>query len=140
MIKPTIGRVVWFWPTGDVPDRDAQPYPALVTFVHNEYVVNLAVFDRNGDIQPRQNVQLFQGDQGEGRPQEPHCEWMPYQKGQAAKVDAGLDSAGLEKRIAALEERVTRMADTAIAAAKLAANTAAANIPPVPQPPPPPAK
>lgn len=87
MIKPTIGRVVWFWPLGSNPSREnSQPYPALVAFVYSDTCVNLAVFDRSGDHRPYQGVELWQGD-GE-RPSGEHCEWMPYQKGQVAKQES----------------------------------------------------
>lgn len=130
MIKPTIGRVVWFWPLGSNPAReDSQPFPALVVFVHSDTLVNLSVFDRNGDLRPSEKVELWQG-KGE-RPFYSHCEWMPYQKGQAAKAEAGIDSAGLEKRIAALEAIVSA---AAAANAKSAVATQTAT-PPVPPPP-----
>lgn len=103
MIKPTIGRVVWFWTcAGDAEKEGAQPNAALVTFVHSDECVNLAVFDREGDSKPYPAIQLWQGD-GE-RPRSLHCEWMPYQKGQAAKVDAEMDSAALALRLSAVEQ------------------------------------
>lgn len=103
MIKPTIGRVMWYWPLGAAPKReDSQPYPAIVVFVHSDYCVNLAVFDCNGDPRPYQCVSLWQGD-GE-RPHEPHCEWMPYQKGQAAQAD--VDKVALKEDVRVLQDRV----------------------------------
>lgn len=103
MIKPTIGRVMWFW-WDDIATRDANALPcaALVTFVHSDDCVNLAVFDRNSDARPMQAVQLWNGDGP--RPRSFHCEWMPYQKGQAAKVEAGIDSNTLNSRLAAVEK------------------------------------
>lgn len=110
MIKPTIGQVVWYWKNIDEQQKEgAQPFAALVTFVHSDELVNLATFDRNGDTYPVVGVPLFQGE-GE-RPSGKHCEWMPYQKGQAAKqeataptnIGAGLEFGEFKDRIAAVE-------------------------------------
>lgn len=114
MIKPTIGRVVWYWKNIDESlTVDAQPCAALVTFVHNDELVNLALFNRNGDHYPVVGVPLYQGE-GE-RPNGHHCEWMPYQKGQAAKVE--FDTAGaiekLSERIAKLEGEWVKQATSA---------------------------
>lgn len=87
MIKPTIGRVVWYWSAAAAWQHpDAQPNPALVTFIHSDDCVNLAVFDQSGDHKPVTTVVLWQGD-GE-RPLGEHCEWMPYQKTVAAKQES----------------------------------------------------
>lgn len=112
MIKPTIGRVVWYWPSAQAAAIiDAQPYAALVVCVHNEYSVNLAVFDRNGDLRPAQRVPLSQ--HGEVPNEGPYCEWMPYQKGQAAKAEtppmeifAKVES--LMKKVAELEGYIAK--------------------------------
>jgi hypothetical protein len=92
MIKPTIGRVVWFWlDEFQATDTGQQPNAAMVVRVWNDTCVNLVVFDANGNWHPRGSVTLWQG---EGpRPFGPHCEWMPFQKGQAAKAEE------LEKKI-----------------------------------------
>lgn len=82
MIKPTIGRVVWFWPDSAF-TRCTQPQAALIAWVHSDSVVNLAIFDANGKSSNRTGVPLFQGEGN--RPESHYCEWMPYQIGQAAK-------------------------------------------------------
>jgi hypothetical protein len=81
MIKPTIGRVVWFWRNSAEPE--SQPQAALICWVHSDTNVNLAVFDANGNAGGRTSVILHQGDGA--RPSGNFCEWMPYQIGQAAK-------------------------------------------------------
>jgi hypothetical protein len=81
MIKPTIGRVVWFWPP--TVTAATQPEAALIAWVHSDTMVNLAVFDANGVAYNRTSVHLYQG--GVNRPEGDYCEWMPYQIGQAAK-------------------------------------------------------
>lgn len=93
VITPTIGRVVWYTPAAhpapEGADYGGQPFGALVTYVHGDRLVNLAVFDHNGVAQSRTAVPLVQeGDDkpGDGRC---YCEWMPYQIGQAKKHAAG---------------------------------------------------
>lgn len=84
MIKPTISRVVWFHPSGT--SEDKQPLAAIVCYVHSDECVNLAIFDENGVASSATSRFLWQGD-GE-RPTGDYAEWMPYQKGQAAKTEA----------------------------------------------------
>lgn len=90
MIKPTVGRVVWFHPNNVSPTNDGiQPLAALVAYVWGDTLVNIAGFDSNGLPFARTSVILVQDDSpvpltGGA----PWCEWMPYQKGQAAKTEA----------------------------------------------------
>lgn len=91
MIKPTIGRVVWFHPdtTDESLSGSDQPLPALVSYVHGDRCVNLAVFDANGGgSHSRTSVELLQD--GDEPPEHGgmYAEWMPYQKGQAAKTES----------------------------------------------------
>jgi hypothetical protein len=91
MIKPSIGRVVWYTPSKadfQLANTSSQPLAALVAFVHGDECVNLAVFDANGGHHSRCSVQLVQDEvpafylEHGG-----YAEWMPYQKGQAAKTE-----------------------------------------------------
>lgn len=93
MIKPTVGRVVWFTPAlgPDVwsgegfihLDRTA-PLSAMVTHVWHDRMVNLVVFDSNGKPFGKTSVQLLQDD--DAKPEHGYfCSWMPYQVGQAKK-------------------------------------------------------
>lgn len=88
-IIPTVGRVVWYYPTGydDIaaPTNAQCPLAAIIAHVWSDSCVNLAVFDTNGVSHSRTSVLLVQ--EGENRPSGGFCEWMPYQKGQAAKTD-----------------------------------------------------
>lgn len=98
MIKPTIGRVVWFTPAlndPQLPRRD-QPNAAIIAYVHSDTCVNLAVFDSNGATVSRTSVKLVQ-DTDVYAIDGPHAEWMPYQKGQAAKTEE-TQTTGLAKR------------------------------------------
>lgn len=89
MIKPTVGRIVWFWKAesdGATVQRE-QPLAAIITYVWSDRCVNLAFWDADGRFQSITSVQLIQ----EGDERDPRicqCEWMPYQKGQAAKAEA----------------------------------------------------
>ena len=81
MISPTVGRVVWFWPTGLT--KTEQPWAALVTFVHDDHRINVGGFNANGEPFAMTSVRLLQDDDPSTAP---CATWMPYQKGQAANV------------------------------------------------------
>lgn len=92
MIKPTIGRVVWYYKWGKTQiDANEQPNAAIIAYVHFDTMINIGFFDSNGFARAAQSVQLLQD--GDEMPQSPFCCWMPYQKGQAAKTEA------LEKKL-----------------------------------------
>jgi len=88
VIKPSIGRVVWFQPGKSIeqPLRD-QPFAAIVAYVWNDRMINLAYFNENGEPRNATSVTLLQDD--DQTPGHGHfAEWMPFQKGQAAKQEA----------------------------------------------------
>jgi hypothetical protein len=89
MIKPTVGRVVWYWLGSATPQR--QPLAAIVAGVDGDSLVNLSVFDFEGNQRGEVNVPLIQD--GDPRPSTHFCEWMPYQKGQAAKTEEVIKAA-----------------------------------------------
>lgn len=96
-IVPTVGRVIWYRAdAGDhlqghkVGEEPQQPLAALVVAVHDDETVNLTVFDANGGSHGRTNIHIQQeGEETSGN----YAEWMPFQKGQAAKTDAPIDPA-----------------------------------------------
>lgn len=76
MITPTVGRIVWYRGYGTVPE--AQALPAMIVYVHNDRLVNLARWDQHGDpLAGMQRVQLVQD--GDPAPDGHYCTWMPYQ-------------------------------------------------------------
>jgi hypothetical protein len=81
IIKPTIGRVVWFYPSEH--KEGDQPCSAQIAYVHSDTCINIGYFDHNGNAKQATSVTLFHGE-GE-RPKSYFCEWMPYQVGQAKK-------------------------------------------------------
>lgn len=89
MISPTAGRIVWYHPAKTEMLAHALPYPtplaAIVAYVWDDRMVNLTVFDANGAMHAKTSVKLVQD--GDERPTGSYCEWMPFQKGQAAKAE-----------------------------------------------------
>lgn len=92
-IKPTVGRVVWYYPSKNDPgvQLPGQPHAASVAAVHNDSCVNLSIVDSNGVSYSKTSVLLYQGDGP--KPDSDYAEWMPYQVGQAKKHDTSV--AGL---------------------------------------------
>lgn len=84
MIKPTIGRVVWFHPEQGAEIHSGETQAALVAKVLNDRLVNLAVFDDRGRPYPAIEIELWQGD-GK-RPKDAYCEWPVRED--AAKTEA----------------------------------------------------
>ena len=95
MIKPTVGRVVWYNPhakdnlevlVDDKGKPKGDPLVALVLAVHNDTRVNLMVFSAYGQSRFLSRVELWQGDnerpKGHG-----YAEWMPFQRGQQMKTE-----------------------------------------------------
>lgn len=90
VITPTPGRIVWYWPsTNDgLSALAGQPLAAIVAAVHDDRHVNLSVIDAHGNHHGRTNVFLSQPDQERPTSRDyGFAEWMPYQKGQAAKTE-----------------------------------------------------
>lgn len=84
MIKPTVGRVVWYWPLG-LKSKEAgdQPCSAQVAYVHGDRMINIGYLSHNGLACAATSVTLVQ-DGDEYPEQGGFCEWMPYQKQVAA--------------------------------------------------------
>lgn len=85
MIKPTVGRVVWFWemPLAGDEEKTGQPQAAIVAHVWSDRCVNLAIFDTNGVPWPKPPTSIPLVQEGDTIPDGMHCTWMPYQVGQA---------------------------------------------------------
>lgn len=93
MIKPTIGRQVWYQHGGarlgdmtmrvpaDYDKGETQPMAATVIHVLGDRTVSLDVIDHAGKHFPMIHIALLQDD--DPVPDYPHARWMPYQVGQA---------------------------------------------------------
>jgi hypothetical protein len=93
MITPTIGRIVWFRPnneshkaTMNIVDS-IQPLKADIVYVWNDQMVNLFVVDHAGIGHSLGSIHLVQDGDPPMRDGISYAEWMPYQKGQAAKYE-----------------------------------------------------
>ncbi len=104
MIKPSVGRVVHFRPTG----ISGIVCAALITAVHSDTCVNLRVFHPDGTDTAPASVHLVQDDNYPNDGSH-FAEWMPYQIGQAAKTEQVIANA----TAAVAEQEVTT--DTAAA-------------------------
>ena len=96
MIEPTVGRIVNFWPGlgfAGVRHDTTKPLAAIVVHVFTAQLVNLTVLDSEGLPMREANVPLLQGND-KREPGQRCAEWMPYQKGQAAKTEALEQSLG----------------------------------------------
>jgi hypothetical protein len=84
MIKPTVGRIVLVWRMQT--EDDSQPEAARIVFVNSDTSINVVGESKSGmrfflpDLHLRQEAH-------EQLPW-PFADWMPYQKGQAAKTEA----------------------------------------------------
>lgn len=79
IMKPTIGRKVWYYPAGGAPEQDA-----TVIDVHGDRSVTLFVINRGGTTSTQRSVPLVQP--GDETPQGAHAKWMPFQVGQAQAI------------------------------------------------------
>lgn len=88
MIKPSVGRIIWYNPAPNEPIySERQVLAAIIAGVNFTGTINIAVFAADGSgPHARQDVPIFDG---ESAPiPAACCVWMPYQKGQAAKTEA----------------------------------------------------
>lgn len=108
IIKPTVGRVVLYYPKRSE-GMGGGPLAAIVSAVHSDTVVSLVVFCPHGTTNSRKGVRLVQEGGDPATANEPHCEWMQYQKGQAAKTEQV--SGDYEKRLNMANDNVQRLRD-----------------------------
>ena len=93
MIKPTVGRVVYYKPravldVAMVQTHDEQPLRADIIAVSSDTSVNLDVIDAAGNHFAMYDVFFAHNTTDETTPDGGYAYWMPYQKGQAAKTEA----------------------------------------------------
>jgi len=108
MIKPTVGRIVWFTPgTGDDTRGDVKsPLAAMIAYVHSDTLINIGYVDQNGVAGAATSVTLLQ--EGDLKPENGcFCSWMPHPMGQAAKTGS------LESKLSAVTADLMAKANTA---------------------------
>lgn len=112
IITPTIGRQVWFWPNGNtfgVPGASQpeafmsdQAMAATIVCVWSDRMVNLQVLDHGGAPHMLRSIRLKQA--GDEDSSQAYCEWMPYQAGQAKRIDQAEGIALMAQFKAAIDE------------------------------------
>lgn len=95
MIKPTIGRVVLVFARVSSLDK-RQPEPALVTYVHSDTCISVGGFNAEGHAFGLTSVYLVQDESPPLPEGSLRAEWMPFQKGQAAKYEKLAAETGKE--------------------------------------------
>jgi hypothetical protein len=78
MIKPTVGRIVWYWPYGKDPKTTA-PLAAQIARVWSDDCINIGFLDENGCSRNATSVRLVQTIE-DTTPDGSICCWMPYQQ------------------------------------------------------------
>lgn len=108
VIKPTIGRRVWFRPSAAflasnpilTQFNPEQPMDAGIVYVHHDHMVNLIVTDHVGKTLAVPSVPLLAWHYVADEDADVYCccEWMPYQKSQAAKTEVADKGIVLEPK------------------------------------------
>lgn len=84
-IPPEVGRTLHYYPAASESMAGAPgPLAAKIVHVHSDSMVNLVVFDSNGNAHGKTSVYMCQP--GEGPRSGSFCAWMPYQVEQAEKT------------------------------------------------------
>ena len=89
MMKPTVGRRVWYWPhdyergEGD----KTQPFDAGIAHVHEDGSINISYANDIGNMMPGKQLVNLVTDRA---PMPGECSWMPFKLAQAkAAADVG---------------------------------------------------
>lgn len=105
MIKPTVGRVVWYYKDGAAQMSAGQPCAAQIAYVHSDTCINIGYLDENGNHHNATSVRLLEDREPVAESMHfPFCTWMPYQVGQAAKTDEAEAALQTAKAARALGE------------------------------------
>lgn len=87
LIKPTVGRSIYYFPILSEGDNYEGPYPATITRVWSDDVVNIGGFTPDGRPFGRTTVAIWAGDPwNEDLPARPYAMWMPHQIQQAERA------------------------------------------------------
>lgn len=104
IIKPTIGRRVWFRCNDSFAKEkgiyridDVQAMDAGIVYVHGDAMVNLIVTDHIGNTHAINSVALV--DASDGNSHAMWCEWMPYQKEQVKNQEKQITLGDVKNNI-----------------------------------------
>lgn len=113
LIKPTVGRFVWYWPSVATmamhdmfSNEPTQPMAAHIAYVWHDGMVNLVVYDHKGNVHALTSVSLIQPgeDVPEGRD---FCQWMPHQvKENGQSLPSITIAATASPAVASLEQAI----------------------------------
>jgi hypothetical protein len=76
IIKPSVGRIVLYYPAGNKPETD-QPHAAQIAYVWSDTCINIGYLDQNGVAKNATSVLLHNEEMP--LPTTNYCCWMPYQ-------------------------------------------------------------
>lgn len=76
MIKPTVGRNLLYYPSGNTPETH-QPHAAHIAYVWSDTCINIGYWDQNGVPKSATSVLLYNEEMP--KPTTNYCCWMPYQ-------------------------------------------------------------
>ena len=86
MIKPTVGRVIWWFEHDGTTDLVVGPMVALIAAVLPSGRVNLVGWDLEGEsCKGLKHVRIVED--GDATDEDVWAQWMPYQQEQAAKTE-----------------------------------------------------
>ena len=120
LIKPTIGRRIWYWPgptdlfavASMARIESEQPFDAGIIYVHSDTCVNLQVTDHRGGIWFREKVRILQeGENDSVLDSAGVAQWMHYQVGQARAVRPEQDTATPETALSEMPECINLFYD-----------------------------
>lgn len=109
MIKPTVGRMVYFYggARSPIPHFCDIPLAAIIVAVLDDRLVNLSVHDYVGHVHPVTSCPLVQPNEA-AKLGVTHCTWMPYQVGQAPSSQELLKIIDeLKNRLSVVEARLS---------------------------------
>lgn len=88
MITPDVGRTLYYYASQDNPlPGSPGGLAAKIVHVHSDDMVNLVVWDGQGNMHAKPSIKLVQPD-AVVNPGSEHCQWMPWQVEQAKKAAA----------------------------------------------------
>ena len=94
LIKPTVGRSIYYFPILSEGDNYEGPYPAIITRVWSDNVVNIGGFTPDGRPFGRTTVAIYTGDLwNDDLPARPYAMWMPHQIQQAEQAEQAEQAA-----------------------------------------------